>query len=220
MGVLRATGGTGPPLYDGLCLPPQYLTLGASPGPGSASATYTAEQLGQTQELATSETTPQAQVIIGAGSFTAPTGASVTVTLQPVPAPAVKPADGTISGNVYQLAARTSTGQAVELVAGHAPTVVLQAPSSGGPELTLERFSGTGWSALRTIQSGCGTAYEAAAPTLGMFALVAAAGSSASPSPGSGPVASGPPAVLIVIVVVLVVLAVLIAATRLGRRRR
>ena len=220
LGALHATGGTGPALYDGLCLPPQYLALGASPGPSSASATYTADQLGQTQELATSETTPQAQVIIGAGSFTAPAGATVTVTLRAVPPPAVKPPDGTISGNVYQLAARTSTGQVVDPAAGHPPTVVLEAPSSGGPQLTLERFSGTAWSALKTIQSGCGTTYEAAAPALGLFALVAAGGASTSPSQASGPAASGPPTVLIVIVVVLVVLSLLIAATRLGRRRR
>jgi hypothetical protein len=219
LGVLHSLGGTGPPLYDGVCLPPQYLTLGASPGPGSASATYTADQLNQTQELATGETTPQAQVIIAAGSFTVPAGATVTVALQPVPAPAVRPPDGRIAGNVYQLSARASTGQAIDLVAGHPPTVVLGAPSSGGPQLTLERFDGTAWTGLKTFQSGCGNTYEAAAPSLGMFALVAAGGSPSTPTQGTPP-APGPPVVLIVIVVALVLLALLIVATRLSRRRR
>ena len=34
--VVRGGGG-GPPLYDGVCLPQAYVTLGGNPGPGSGS---------------------------------------------------------------------------------------------------------------------------------------------------------------------------------------
>ena len=216
--ALRLGGGTGPPLYDGVCLPPHYLMLGANPGPGSASATYTAGQVGQTQELATSESAaPQAQMIIAAGSFTVTAGTSVTVTIAPIPPPAVKPPAGSIAGNVYQFAARSSTGQAVDLVPGHPATIVLEAPTASGSQLTIEHLVGSSWTALKTFTSGCGDTEEAATETLGTYALVAAgAGSSTSPS-GQG--SSGAPVVLIVVIVVLLLVAAVVA-TRVSRRRR
>jgi hypothetical protein len=211
-------GGSGPPLYDGLCLPPNYLLLGANPGPSSASATYSADQLNQTQELATAESTPQAQVIIAAGSFTVPAGASVTVTIRPVPAPSTKPGDGTVVGNVYQFSARASTGQTLTLVAGHPATIVLEAPRTGGQQLTLERFDASTWTPLKTFQSGCGDTDEAASPSLGLFALIAQG--STGPSSANPSSSAGPPVALIVAAVIIVVLALAIGATRLSRGRR
>jgi hypothetical protein len=216
LGAVRGSGG-GPPLYDGLCLPPHYVLLGANPGPSLASATYTADELNQTQELATTESTPQAQLIIAAGSFTVPVGATVTVTITPVPTPSTRPGDGTIVGNVYRFAARTSTGQALTLVSGHPGTVVLEAPSAGGPQLTLERLDTTAWTGLKTFQSGCGDTEEAASPSLGLFALVAQ-GSAGPSSPSAA--AGGPPVALILVGVVIVLLALAIGATRLSRGRR
>jgi hypothetical protein len=214
-------GGGGPALYDGICLPPHYLTLGGNPPPASATATYTADALNQTQELATGEATPQAQIIIAQGTFTAPAGSSVTVTLTPVPAPSTKPSDGTIVGNVYEFAARSSAGQALQPAPGHPPTVVLEAPSSGGPQLTLERYGGSSWAALKTFQSGCGDTEEAASPTLGLFALVAAGSTpGGSGSSGGGAAGGGAPTLLIVIGAAVVVLAAIIGALRLARRSR
>lgn len=225
LAVLHAAGGTGPPLYDGLCVPPNYLTLGANPGPASASATYSASDLNQTQELATAEQqAPQAQMIIASGSFTVPPGATVKVTITPVAPPSARPVGGSIAGNVYRFAAETSTGQALDLAAGHPATIVLEAPSAGGPQLTLERFDGSSWTALKTFQSGCGTTEEAAAPALGMFALVAAGQSAGSTGASSGAAgsggSSGPPVALIVVVVLVVLVALAIAAVRLSRRQR
>ena len=214
--MARGSGG-GPPLYDGICLPPQYLTLGATPGPSSASRTYTAADLAQSQALSTGESTPQAQLIFGSGSFTPPPGAStVTVSITPVKPPAVKPAGGTIDGNVYSFDAE-SGGHQVPLNHGHPATVVLAATRSGGPQLVVEQFNGSSWAPVgKTFQSGCGTTYEAASATLGLSALVAEGGA-ASPSAGSQ--GGGIPTVLIVIVVVVVVLALVIGAARLSRRR-
>lgn len=231
LAVLHSAGGTGPPLYDGVCLPPHYLVLGATPGPASASSTYTADQLGQTQELVTGDSSPQAQMILASGSLAAPPGGTVVVTIRPVAAPKVAPPDGTVSGNVYEFSARASNGSPVDLAPGHPATVVLAAPSSGGPELTVERFNGSGWTALKTFQSGCGDTEEAAAPSLGLFALVATSGGGSSgggssggssgggSSPSPAP-SSGPPVALIVVLVMVVLLGLAVGATRLSRRRR
>lgn len=222
--VLHAGGGTGPPLYDGVCLPPHYLVLGGSPAPSSASATYTADQLNQTQELVTGEATPQAQLIVAANSFAVPAGTTVQVTISPVKPPSVAPNGGGIVGNAYQVSARSSTGQALDLTPGHPATVVLALPSSGGPDVTLERFDGSAWTALKTFGNGCGDTDEAASPSLGVFALVVAGsgptGSGGGGGDGGGGTSPGAPVALIVVVVIAVLLAVLIGATRLARRRR
>jgi hypothetical protein len=209
-------GGGGPPLYDGLCAPPHYLFLGGNPPPSRASAEYTAAQLAQTEELATSDAIPQAQVIIAAGSLApVPPATTVTVSLTPVPPPSTKPSDGGIQGNVYEFAAR-SGGHSVPLAPGHPATVVLAAPSASGPQLVVERNDGRSWTSLKTFQSGCGDTDEAATTSLGLFALVALG----TTSPGAGnPGAGGAGGIVLIIAGVVVVLAVLIGAVRLSRRR-
>jgi hypothetical protein len=210
----RATGG-GPPLYDGLCVPPQYRLLGAGPPPPTASAVYTASQLAGTLELADNETTPQAQIIMGAGTLAPASGAStITLTITPVKPPAAHPG-GRIDGNVYDFEA-TSGGQPVEAAPSHPVTVSLGSTTMGGPTLTLEHYDGKRWTALKTFPNGCGSTFDAASPSLGLFALVA---SGASSSPGSSSGGSGPSA-LVFIVGALVVLALVIAAVRAGRQRR
>jgi len=139
------------------------------------------------------------------------------VSITPIKPPATRPSGGSLDGNVYAFDTR-SGGEGVPLAAGHPATIVLAATSSGGPQLVVERFDGTRWSSVgKTFQSGCGTTYEAASPTLGLFALVAERG---SVSPGFGSQGGGIPAVVIVIVVVVIVLALIMGAARLGRRRR
>jgi hypothetical protein len=214
LAAVRSAGG-GPPLYDGLCLPPHYLLLGGSPPPPSASMTYTAADLAGTIELADNSSTPQAQIIIGAGSLPLPAGASsATLSITPVKPPAVAPPNGTIEGNVYSFEVQ-SGGRQLALAAGHPATVVLEGTSSGGSP-TVEHFDGAHWTALKTFTAGCGSTFEAASPSLGLFALVAPGSSGSSAPPGSG----GPPTTLIVVGVVIVVLALAVGATRFGRRRR
>jgi hypothetical protein len=212
-------GGGGPPLYDGVCLPPHYLSFGASPAPPSASKTYSATDLAGTLEVADNDSTPQAQIIIGAGSLAVPSGiATATVSIAPVKPPAPKPSDGSIDGNVYSFTVAAG-GHDLALAPGHPATVVLAATSSGGGQRVVEHFDGTRWSALgKTFQSGCGTTYEAASPNLGLFALVAQ-GATGSGSGAQAP-GGGGPTVLIVIVVVVIVLVLVIVAARLARRRQ
>jgi hypothetical protein len=217
LAAVRAGGG-GPPLYDGICQPPHYLALGASPGPGSASMTYSGDYLAHnTLVLFTSESTPQAQIIVAAGSFTLPPGSTATLTITAVAPPPSKPADGTLAGNVYRFAAQDQAGRPVNVIPGHPATIDLEAPSASGPQLTLERFDDPRWTPLKTFQSGCGSSYDAASQSLGLFALVAPGGSASNPSGGSG---GGAPVVVIVVAVAIVVLALIVGATRQARRRR
>jgi hypothetical protein len=214
LAVVRGSGG-GPPLYDGVCLPPQYTMVGAHPGPPSRSQTFTASDLAGTFELADNDTTPQAQIIVGAGSLApAPGSADATVSITPVTAPASKPSDGIIDGNVYDFEAR-SGGQPVQVKPGHLVTVVLSATRTGGPQLQVEHFDGTRWSApAKSVASGCGTTYQVNSSTLGLFALVAQGGAS---STGTGGAGGGFPVVVVVIVVA--VIAAVIGAVRMSRRR-
>ncbi len=215
--VVRGGGG-GPPLYDGVCLPQAYVTLGGNPGPGSGSMTKSSDQ---TVEVPTNDQpSPQAQVIVGGGSFAVPASTQITYTIKPVPAPAVKPPDGAIDGNAYEFTATGPGGQALTLLAGHPATIVLRATAAGGPTLVVEHFDGRQWSALTTVQSGCGDTEEAAAPALGVFALVAKGatagpGGTVSPSPGGG---SGPP-ILIIVLVVVAILGLLAGVARVSRSR-
>jgi len=208
-------GGGGPPLYDGICLPPHYLLLGGNPAPPARTKTYSAADIAATFEVADNDTSPQAQIIVGLGSLTPPPGATTaTVTISPVSPPSVKPTGGTIDGNVYSFEVQ-SGGHQLTLAAGHPATVVLEAPSMGSAQPTLEHFDGTKWTALKTFTAGCGTTYEAASPTLGMFALVSQAGSTGTGSPSAG---GGFP--IVIVVVVVAVLALTIVAARVSRQRR
>jgi hypothetical protein len=213
--AVRGSGG-GPPLYDGICLPPHYLLLGGNPAPPVRTKTYSAADIAATFEVADSDTNPQAQIIVGLGSLTPPPGATTaTVTIAPVPPPPVKPPGGTIDGNVYSFEVQ-SGGHQLSLAQAHPATVVLEAPSMGGAQPTLEHFDGARWTALKTFTAGCGTTFEAASPALGLFALVTQAGSAGAGSPAAG---GGFPTFLIVVVVVAV-LALTIVAARVSRQRR
>jgi hypothetical protein len=220
LAAVRGSGG-GPPLYDGLCTPPNYVLFGANPGPPSRSQTFTASDLAGTFELADNDNTPQAQIIVGAGSLAPAQGnSSATVSITPIKPPAVKPADGTIDGNVYDFEAR-SGNQTVPVLPNHLVTIVLTSTSTGGPQLAVEHFDGSRWSApAKSVQSGCGSTYQVNSSTLGMFALVTQG--QASPSAPGTPGAGGISPLLIIIVILVVIvglLVVLIVTVRRGRQR-
>ncbi len=207
------SGGGGPPLYDGLCTPPTYVKLGSNPGPPSRSQTFSASDLASTFELADNDTAPQAQIIVAAGALSAPPGSTATVSITPVQPPAVKPADGSIDGNVYDFEV-TVGGKRLQLTPNHLVTIVLTATAVGGADRQVEHFDGTRWTAqAKTVQSGCGSTYQANSTTLGIFALVVAGTGSSGPGAAGG---GGSPAVVIIVVVV-VILAVIIGALRLNR---
>jgi hypothetical protein len=215
LAALRA-GGAGPPLYDGICLPPHYLVLGGNPPAPSQSKTFSAADIASTFEVADNDSSPQAQMIVGPGSLAAPRGASTaSVSITPVKPPAIAPPGGSVEGNVYSFAVQ-SGGRPLPLAAGHPATIVLGATSSGGSQPTVEHFDGTHWAALKTFTAGCGTTFEAASPSLGIFALVVQGSTGSPTAPGSG----GTPVALLVVAVVIVAVALAIGAVRLGRRRR
>ena len=217
LGALAAVraGGGGPPLYDGICLPPHYLVLGGNPPAPSQSKTFSAADIASTFEVADNDSTPQAQIIVGPGSLAAPPGAATaTVSITPTKPPAVAPPNGTIDGNAYSFEVQ-SGGHPLALATGHPATVVLETTSSGS-QPTVEHFDGARWTALKTFTAGCGTTFEAASPALGVFALVVQGSTGSPASPSSG----GPPAALLVVGVVVVALALAIGGTRLSRRRR
>ena len=226
--LVRGNGG-GPPLYDGICTPVHYLTLGASPGPKSVSQTFTAAELAQTFELADDPNTPQAQLIVTAAALApAPGSQTVTVSINPVKPPATQPSDGTIDGNVYDFEAR-SGGQRRAAGAQQARRHRAGSDRHGRPadrHRALRRHpldAGGEDGAERLWHHVPGEHADARALCAGGPGADARAGGSAPPSGGS-------PAIL-VIVLVLAVIAVLVFAiliavrtsrkrARKGRRRR
>jgi hypothetical protein len=212
LAAVRGSGG-GPPLYDGVCAQPKYVTLGAKPPPPSLSDTLSADTLSSTFERSDQDTAPQAQIIVAAGSLAAPPAASAaTLTIIPVNPPGVEPTDGSIDGNVYDFEV-TSDGKRLHVIPGHVVTIGLSAATFGGAGRKVEHFDGTTWSApSKTVTDGCGITYDANSTTLGLFALVVPVGSSL---PGSGGAATA----LIVIALVLFVLAAVLLLVRTSRRR-
>jgi hypothetical protein len=220
LAAVRAGGG-GPPLYDGICLPPHYLLFGGNPAAPAQSKAFAAADIASTFELADNDSSPQAQMIVGPGSLAAPAGVStVTVSITPVKPPSIPPPQAHIEGNVYSFEAQAA-GSQLALAPGHPATIVLGATASGGSQPTVEHFDGAHWTALKTFTAGCGTTYEAASPSLGLFALVVQGSTGSGSASGSGSSSSGgPPVALLVVAVIIVVLALAIGATRLSRRRR
>jgi hypothetical protein len=217
--AIRASGG-GPPLYDGICLPVTYQSLGANPPPGSVTKVITVQQQFPTVVVNTSEAAPQAQVIFEAGTFTVTPGSAVTVTIRAVPPPSTKPPDGALDGNVYQIAATGPGGTALQPASGKPATVALESPVAGGTQPVIERYDGGHWTALNTVQSGCATTEEAASPSLGLFALVVPSGASTGGNGGPAGSGSGLPAPLLVGGGLVVAVVVLVGGLRLTRRGR
>ncbi|MBV9100566.1 MAG: hypothetical protein JOZ46_07260 [Candidatus Dormibacteraeota bacterium] len=213
----RATPKGAPPVYDGICTPTPYHTVGSSPAPLAGSKSYPASPAGSfpTAEVVTdpsfqTENPSQGQLLMTDGTFVS--SEPFTVSITPVQAPGVAPRDGRVDGNVYRVAAVTQSGKQLQPVdAQHQVTLLLRATSMN-PARTLERFDGTAWTDLKTLLAGCGDLFEANTAQLGLFAAVVPAN---APS-GSG---GGPPVVPIVIALIVVVLATVIGLVRLNRAR-
>ena len=209
----RALPGASPPVYDGLCFTDPYRVLGASPAPESATKTYadTTTSPFIPSEILTNENPPQATLIMTDGTFVSP-GSPFTVGIAPVPAPAIKPHDGQLDGNVYRLTAMTASG--TPLTPKQPITIVLRATGTN-PSRTLERFDGTTWSPLQTFFEGCGDSFEATTDRTADFAMVI---SGQSPStPGGGPPIAAIIAGAVVVLVAAVLLIVRVSRTRARR---
>jgi hypothetical protein len=188
-----------PPIYDG-CITEPYRLLGTSPGPTSASQHYAAGGGFQPSEVITGESPAQAQILMMAGTFSAP--APFTVSITPIRPPQAAPTGRRFDGNVYRILAATATGTTLEPQPQDPVTIVLRATASNGPARTIVRLDGSNWTSLTTFVAGCGDEYEAVSTRLGVFATVVAA---SAPQPSGG----FPAALLIPIIVAVLVVAVL-----------
>jgi hypothetical protein len=205
-----------PPLYDGNCIADPYVTLASHPAAKGATRNFPATTTPfPSSEVFTSETPPQAQVLMEPGSFDDTT--ALTISITPVAAPAVKPPNGAIEGNVYKFAAVNAAGVAVAPRSNVLLTIVLRGTTSV-PAPTIDRYNGTAWTPLSTQNEGCGNTFIAPSMQLGEFAAVGpAGGTTPPPSPGGGI-----PVLAIVggLVVLLLVAVVALFSLERGRRRK
>jgi hypothetical protein len=204
--VWRVLPAASPPIYDGNCIADPYVTLGGSPAPQGATMRFPASTTPfPASEVFTSETPPQAQVLMESGSFD--NTVALTIRVDPVAAPAVKPSNGAIEGNVYKFTAVNAAGVAVAPRPNVLLTIVLRGTKSVPPPI-IDRFNGTTWTRLTTQNSGCGNTFLATSTQLGEFAAVAPGASSPSqPAPSGGIpgalIIGGLAALLVIAIVVL-----------------
>lgn len=212
--VWRVLPAGSPPLYDGNCIADPYVTLASHPAAHGATKNFPATTTPfPASEVFTSETPPQAQLLMESGSFNNTT--ALTISINPVAAPAVKPSNGAIEGNVYRFSAANAAGVAVPTRSNVLLTVVLRATESL-PAPIIDRFNGTAWTPLNTQNSGCGNTFLTASMQLGVFAAVGPASATPRP-PGSG----GFPVIPIVggLAVLLLVAVIALFGLERGRRR-
>ena len=216
-------GPQAPPLYDGVCLPGQYMYLSPPPGsPGSPSAVNKTIDVGGGQpgvQLITKEAVPQAQLLIGEGSLRIPQGTStIRLAIEPVPPATVAPPDGHIDGNVYRFSATTSSGAPVEVAAGSNINVLLLSPTSA-LNGKIEEFRNGSWKAWPTSPSGCAGTLAALPDSFGDFAIVVPGKGGGGNATEGGASGGGVAPVVLVVGAVVVLFAVIVGLVRVARAR-
>jgi hypothetical protein len=202
-----------PPIYDGQCIANPYETLGGSPAAQPATKTFPKASTFPAAQVLTGETPPQALILIETGTFDNST--PVTLTITPVPAPALKPPNGTIEGNVYRFSAVNGSGAEIEPAPSLPVFIVLRGLTSF-PAPVIDRFNGTSWTPITTLDAGCGNTFEVTAPQLGDFAAVKPGAGGATPQASGG----GVPAAAIIGGLALLLIIAVAALFTLDRRRR
>jgi hypothetical protein len=211
---LVAPRGT-PPLYDGVVVQDPYRYLAPGPGQGGTPTSFRSSPAiqGPTSPqvvAATTESPPQAQLIAEPDAFVLPPGAAaLTVSIDPVAAPAPPPA-AAIVGNVYRIAVADQSGTALPVSPGALPTLILRAPE-GVLTATIWRFGGATWQELTTEPAGQPGMFITNVTGLGDFALIG--------SPGGGPPGIDPKLIVLGAVPALLTVVVL-GALMWWRRRR
>ena len=195
-----------PPIYDGQCIADPYVALGGSPSAQPATTTFPAAGSFPPSQVITGETPPQAQILMEAGTFDNST--PVTVSITPVLAPAAKPPNGAIEGNVYRFSARNAAGADLEPASASLAVFIILRGLTSFPAPTIDRFDGTSWTPLPTLNAGCGNTFEVTSARLGEFAAVRPGGGATTPPASGGglPLAAIIGALAGVLVVLVVVL--------------
>lgn len=183
----------GVPLYDGVVVVEPYRFLQPSSGQTGNPTSFVAEPkvgaggVSPVIAAATTESPPQAQLIVQRDAFAVPAGtSSLRVTITPVEAE-VAPTDGGIAGNVYRFAATDATGRSlVTKRCEQCLSLVLRAPE-GVDEAVIGHYAGGAWKQVATVHAGLAAMFQANITELGDYAVVT------SVPPASG----GPDLVLI-----------------------
>jgi hypothetical protein len=207
-----------PPIYDGLPLgtpPYRYLVPPADRAltapPSGAAMTFQIAGTPYGFQVNTSESVPQASVIVPVASLVIPPGATrVTVSVRPVLPPSPAPLGSTIDGNVYRIEVSTGTGQPVAIRRGSTVRVMLRHTGSPGrPNVAV--YTGSRWRSLTSVEDMPGIS-TADSPQLGDLTLLT------SNHRSSG--LSGSVTAALVVGAVLVVMALLILVIGRARSRR
>ncbi|GAC1400624.1 MAG: hypothetical protein NVSMB52_14250 [Chloroflexota bacterium] len=208
-----------PPLYDGLTFPSEpYRYLHPPPGNQTSipprSTSFTQKITGKVSPLTvvlTGERPPQARLILNDGALAVHPGTtSVSITIQPVPAP-VPPPGGTIDGNVYRFSVTDKRGTDVPLTRNAEVSIDLRITGKPGTPV-IELFQNGQWLPQPTHQYITTPLYSTHVHVLGYYAIVIGGRQSVA--------SSGTPILPFVAVgVVLVALvAILLVLVRLRRR--
>jgi hypothetical protein len=174
----------GPPVYDGIIVPPEpyrwespppNLRAGNKPPlPGEATLPVLNGQV-----AGGGVTTADSQVIIffGPGAFKAPIGdQTATCMIQPDPNPPPAPSGVDIRGNVYRI---TCVGQPSGGPVTVASTYHLTMRFPPGAFSEIQHYDGSSWRALPTLRAPGGDPYASVnAPGFGEFAATAPTGAS------------------------------------------
>jgi hypothetical protein len=172
----------GPPVYDGIIVPPEpyrwespppNLKAGNKP-PLSGEATLPVLN-GQVAGGGVQTADNQIVIYFGPGAFKAPAAAtSVKCTIEPDPNPPAPPAGVEIRGNVYRISCVGQPGGGpVAVVSTYHLT--MRFPSGAFKE--IQYSDGRGWRALATLRAPGGDPYASAnAPGFGEYAATAPSG--------------------------------------------
>ena len=172
----------GPPVYDGIVVPPEpyrwesppaNLRAGNKPPqPGEATLPVLNGQV-----AGGGVTTADSQVIIffGPGAFKAPIGdQTVKCKIQPDPNPPTAPSSIEIRGNVYRI---TCVGQPSGGPVTVASTYHLTMRFPPGAFKEIQYYDGSSWRALATLRAPGGDPYASVnAPSFGEYAATAPVG--------------------------------------------
>jgi hypothetical protein len=181
--VWRFLPGGSPPIYDGECIADPYVTLSSNPPAQAAKTTYPKASTFPAANVYTGETPPHAQILIESGTFVNTT--PVTVSITPMAPPAVKPPNGKIQGNVYRYSAANASATELEPLSQSLAVYIFLRGLTSVPAPTIDRFNGSSWTPLSTMNAGCGNTFQATSTQMGEFGAVAPA-SGTTPASGGG----------------------------------